>query len=1191
VSVLGVVAALLLVVYAASALAQPSSKSNIGLAQIPVDGAPGEPIALNQECQYCWWGIDSVCAFPKGCNVPQEMPWLGGWAGYCDDLAEYPTCHQNNTPVPTTNPLNTPTVTATVTVIESPPPTDTPVYTATAVPTASPTKTPNVTLTPSFTPTLAPPLIPTAAPRLIAAGAYHTCAITSTGGVRCWGRNNYGQLGDGTTADRYYPSIVPSLTNIVEISAGSFHTCALDALARVTCWGRNNHGQLGDGTTTDRRSPVAVIDVAGNPIFTGMGVGLAAGGNHTCAAWNNGSAVSKRALCWGDNTYGQLGDGSNTSSSRAVQVGVATSRIPRAIAAGLNHSCWLQDQGEASCWGRNNWGQLGDGTTTDRNLPVGVLQGNNAILRTLAAGYGHSLAIQSGADQLHRGWGYNFAGALGDGTTDNSSMPLPGQSPSDVYLVIDGGGYPTIAPETSSNEGHTCATTSSGGVRCWGRNNFGQVGNGTTIDSLAYSVVPGVSSADDVTTGGFHSCALSDSCTLTCWGRNNFGQLGDGTTVDATSPVTVRFCETPTSTPTDSPTSTPTATSTPTTTHTSSPVPTDTGIHTPTLTHTQTPIATSSPTKTPPPTHTPTDAPTNAATPTPTRTSPGNGSCGVSDGYCPAIWCETEASGCDGCSVGDPDCVSIEIKTCCSVGCGFCSEPTDTPTTAPTDTPTTEPTGTPTRTPTVTRTPTDTPVHTATATATSTHTHSPEPTSSPTHTPTATHTPTETPVNTATATHTHSPEPTSSSTHTPTVTHTPTDTPVNTATATHTHSPEPTSSSTYTATATHTPVEASAQTVTATHTASHTSTPAGPSTPNHTATATDTPTLTPTDTPTESPTQTPTDSPTEIPTSTATTSASPSDGPALTPTSSSTETPTSTPSLSPTPHSLPTSATVGDTPTPYPTNSAARPVPDDMIDGDIRNGDKPIPLALVYAPSLVDAVISDKNGSWRIRNVTPPKSRVMMKIRATALENSGFDIPADAGTYVSIRNAQMRNYNPLQCSERDHLTSLYYAAMRIRFIYKVAAEDQALLATKMLSAKEKQMSGRALARALFHARLYFELSAQLPDRELVCTEKVASCAALDYRRQLRQMRQSARYLRYESLLFNRRLRMQGFRSEKLSDARIRAVRGSYRRAIAHINKLPTASFECTAGSIKTQNATQATLKAPRKLAQAKAKHK
>ena len=346
-----------------------------------------------------------------------------------------------------------------------------------------------------------------------------------------------------------------------------------------------------------------------------------------------------------------------------------------------------------------------------------------------------------------------------------------------------------------------------------------------------------------------------------------------------------------------------------------------------------------------------------------------------------------------------------------------------------------------------------------------------------------------------------------------------------------------------------------------------------------------TPTTTPTDTPTDSPTQTQTASPTSTPTTQATGSAQPIESPTSTPSPLATSTGTPKPNQSATPLPFPTSSIVDITPTPA--SGPTRQVPDDTLEGDIRDGDEPIPLALIYAPSIVDAAMSDQNGAWQMQGITPPKSSVLMKIRATMLENSGFDIPAQAGTWLSIRNARTRNYNPLKCAEKDHLSSLYYAAMRIRFIYKLAAKDQAELATKIMSAEEKQMSGRALSRALFHATLYFELSAQLPDRELLCTTKETTCATMDFRRQLRQMRQSATYLRLESLLFNRRLRMQGFRSEKLSNSRIRAVRGSYRRVIALIKKLPQKSFDCSAGSVKTQGAKLTTGKTKKKITKKK----
>jgi hypothetical protein len=270
------------------------------------------------------------------------------------------------------------------------------------------------------------------------------------------------------------------------------------------------------------------------------------------------------------------------------------------------------------------------------------------------------------------------------------------------------------------------------------------------------------------------------------------------------------------------------------------------------------------------------------------------------------------------------------------------------------------------------------------------------------------------------------------------------------------------------------------------------------------------------------------------------------------------------------------------TPTATPTFDPTQRLPDDTIGGNIRDGDSPIPGALVYAPGLVDIAITDKDGAWRIRGVTPPKSVVTIKIRSTQLENSGFDIPAQAGTSVNIQSARTRDYNPEKCPEKDHLSALYNAARRIRFIYRLAATDQAVLVDKMRSAGAKQASGRALSRAFFHASLYFELSAQLPDRQLLCGQARAQCSPSDLRQVRRQMRQSLTQLRYESLLFNRRLRQEGFRKESASKTRICTIRSSFRRALGLIKRLPDATFECSRASALKQTSQQmGSLRAPR----------
>jgi alpha-tubulin suppressor-like RCC1 family protein len=335
----------------------------------------------------------------------------------------------------------------------------------------------------------------------IAAGGSHTCALTTGGGVKCWGRNYFGELGDGTTTPRSTPEDVSGLVSeVTAIAAGGYHTCALMAGDGVKCWGFNQYGQLGDSTTTDRYAPVAVSGVA-----SGVAA-IAAGGEHTCALTAGGGVK-----CWGSNGAGQLGDGTTTNSHIPVDVsGLASGAT--AIAAGDGHTCALTMGGGVKCWGDNNDGQLGDSTTTDRYTPVAV-SGLASGVAAIAAGNSHTCALTTGGGV--KCWGYNNDGQLGDGTWASRATPV------DVRGLVSG-----VAAIAAGWE-RTCALTAGGGVKCWGDNDWGQLGDGTTTNSHIPVDVSGLASgATAIAAGDSHTCALTTGGGVKCWGDNNYGQLG-----------------------------------------------------------------------------------------------------------------------------------------------------------------------------------------------------------------------------------------------------------------------------------------------------------------------------------------------------------------------------------------------------------------------------------------------------------------------------------------------------------------------------------------------------------------------------------------------------------------------------------------------------------------------------------------
>jgi len=344
----------------------------------------------------------------------------------------------------------------------------------------------------------------------LAAGGDHTCALLS-GGVKCWGSNFGGKLGDGTTTNRTTPVNVSGLSSGVQaITTGLYHSCAL-AGGGVMCWGNNQQSQLGDGTSTNRSTPVNVSGLS-------SGVqAIIAGAYHTCALLLSGGVQ-----CWGHNYYGQLGDSTITNRRTPVNVFGLTSGV-QAVAAGEAHTCALLSSGGVQCWGENSLGQLGNGTTTTPLTTPANVSGLSSGVQAITTDAYHTCALLSGGVMC---WGYNNSSQLGDGTVTQRTTPVNVARLSSGVQAITAGGY------------HTCALMG-GGVQCWGSNTSGQLGDGTVAQRTTPASVVGMSGPVQVlAAGSAHTCALP-GVGMKCWGHNLYGQLGDGSTTNRDTPVNV----------------------------------------------------------------------------------------------------------------------------------------------------------------------------------------------------------------------------------------------------------------------------------------------------------------------------------------------------------------------------------------------------------------------------------------------------------------------------------------------------------------------------------------------------------------------------------------------------------------------------------------------------------------------------
>jgi len=360
-----------------------------------------------------------------------------------------------------------------------------------------------------------------------ASGGSHTCALNSEGLVWCWGQNLSGQLGRGTVSLRELqpadPVTLPGPGRAKAITAGTNHTCALLVDGSVSCWGSNSSGQLGVGVAGDRSTPSDPIALQGS----GRAKAISAGGSHTCALHTDGTIA-----CWGYNLYGQLGDGGNANQFATHDVvGLPGGSTAVAVTAGLDHTCALKADGAMACWGRNGDGQLGDTTTGDRPsaVTVSVPPGTRAV--AIDAGRFHTCAL-FGAGTVTC-WGYNQWGQLG---VDPTSTPQR-SAPSGTLSLP--GGPPTQAIDLSAGDSHTCVLLDDGTAACWGYNGNGELGDGTLTTRFAPATTaaqPYGSRIRSLSAGFTHHCAVLDDGSMSCWGQNFNGQLGTGDRIDLSSP-------------------------------------------------------------------------------------------------------------------------------------------------------------------------------------------------------------------------------------------------------------------------------------------------------------------------------------------------------------------------------------------------------------------------------------------------------------------------------------------------------------------------------------------------------------------------------------------------------------------------------------------------------------------------------
>jgi len=347
-------------------------------------------------------------------------------------------------------------------------------------------------------------------------GEDHSCAITESKELYCWGFNKKGQLGNGSNKSSAKPFKVTGVGPAAQLASGWRHSCVVDNEHKVFCWGYNKFGQLGVGEFKKDKYVPTQVTFGFNQSGLAMDIAIGAGSTHTCLL-DNGNSV----WCWGNNSEGQLGLGSTTSQASPVQVAGVVATL---IGAGRGHTCAKTSSNGLTCWGSNEYGQFGSGNKVSSTSPVTTTMPTD--IQKLAMGVSHSCII--GVDQQLWCFGANKDGQLGVGDYADKTMP---------HAVMSG------IQNAGAGYKHTCAVDLEFKLYCWGKSSWGQLGTG--VDRVVGYNLPREiklfrNQAVQVSLGMYHTCAVDEFGKLFCWGKGVYGQIGNNSYDDVSSPVMVQ---------------------------------------------------------------------------------------------------------------------------------------------------------------------------------------------------------------------------------------------------------------------------------------------------------------------------------------------------------------------------------------------------------------------------------------------------------------------------------------------------------------------------------------------------------------------------------------------------------------------------------------------------------------------------